>query len=288
MVRTLIQDHDPGIRFVSCNPRNRKRFYADLLAAGGFYSVEENFAVTFGEDPKLTIKSDFKVEIGPDSPMRNDIFLVNVEPGRGGFPAPLDDYLAKQGFRVVDLNPPVRQGRQPRPDSIHVISESPPGILADRLMAALDLGYEQDRDIDLLTMRESGVALRVRADRYFEYNGEKFVVSVFKGDIENYTLLRLLESQRYHVIVLTPDENLRSIAGKFLSQLRLHGNYTMQDLLASKGTPYSIQMSGLLVNAPEKGQAVFITDIKPDPVIGELLELNGYAIHDGKDRIVRK
>jgi hypothetical protein len=109
-------------------------------------------------------------------------------------------------------------------------------------------------------------------------NGEKFVVSVFDGNAENYTLLRLLESQNYHIIVLTPDEDFRSITGKFLSQLHQPDRYAMQDLIESDDLPYKIQMTGLMVSSPGKRGRLFLTSSQPDRIIGELLELNGYTI----------
>ena len=288
IVKSLIQDHDPGIRIVAYTPQNRKRFFANLLAAAGFYSVEENFTVAFGADPKLTVTTDFKIENDADSSLQQNIFLLNVEPRPGSFPPPLADYLAKQGFKVIDLNPAGEREKARTDNRIHVITGRDTSSLADRLMSSLDLGYEQDKEIDLLTMAEGGVALRVKADRYFEKNGEKFVVSVFKGDLENYTLLRLLESQRYHVIVLTPDEDFRSIAGKFLAQLRLPGRYAMEDLLVSGELPYNIQMSGLMINPSDKRGKLFLTGSQPDRIISELLELNGYSILGSSEETVKK
>ncbi len=288
MVKSLIQDHEPGIRFVTYTPHDRRRFFSSILAAAGFYSVEESFTVSFGTDPKLSISSDFKVENDSDSPLQHDIFLLNIERRQGGFPAPLNDYLARQGFRVIDLYPDSGRERAQSGNRISVIRDGDPNVLADSLMSALGLGYEMNKQIELLSMRDGGVALSVRADRFFETNGEKFVVSVFRGDLENYTLLRLLESQRYHVIVLTPDESLRSIAGKFIDKLHLHGQYAMQDLLASRDIPYSIQMSGLMVDGPDKRGKIFVTNVQPDPVIRELLELNGYSIRDDNEKITRK
>jgi hypothetical protein len=288
IVKSLIHDHDPGIRFVAYTSQNRMRFFADLLAAAGFYSVEENFTVAFGADPKLTVTTDFKIENDSNSSLQQNIFLLNVEARHGSFPATLSDYLAKQGFKVIDLYPANQRDKIRTDDRIHVITEKEPSTLADRLMSALGLTYEQDKEIDLFSMDEGGVALRVKADRYFEKNDERFVVSVFKGDPENYTLLRLLESQHYHVIVLTPDEDFRSIASKFLSQLNLPGRYAMQDLFASGVLPYNIQMTGLMVNPPGKRGKLFLTSSQPDPIIGELLELNGYTIFGSKEDVVSK
>jgi len=42
-------------------------------------------------------------------------------------------------------------------------------------------------------MGDGGVRLFVRADRYFEDRGERYVVSYFDGDPVSYTLTRLLE-----------------------------------------------------------------------------------------------
>jgi hypothetical protein len=283
IVKSLIQDHDPGIRFVAYNPQNRKRFFADLLSSAGFYSVEENFTVAFGADPKLTVTTDFKIENDSNSSLQQNIFLLNIDPHQGSFPPPLSDYLAKQGFKVIDLYPDGMREKSRTENRIHVITEREPSSLADRLMSALNLGYEQNKEIDLLSMEEGGVSLRVKADRYFEKNGERFVVSVFNGDLENYTLLRILESQRYHVIVLTADEDFRTIAGKFLAELHLPGRYAMQDLLVSGELPYNIQMSGLMVNSPDKRGKLFLTSSQPDRIISDLLELNGYTIHGSNE-----
>jgi hypothetical protein len=277
-VKSLIQDHDPGIRFVAYNPRNRRGFFADLLAAAGFYSVEENFSVSFGVDPKLTVTTDFKIENDVNSSLQQNISLLNIEPRRGSFPPPLSEYLAGQGFRVIDLFPDERRDKIRTGNRIQVITGKEPSSLADGLMSALDLGCEQNREIDLLSMTEDGVSLRVKADRYFEKNGERFVVGVFNGDPGNYTLLRLLESERYHVIVLTPDEDFRAIAGKFIEQLHLPVRFAMQELLASGELPYNIRMSGFMVDTPDKRGKLFLTGTRPDRMIGELLELNGYTI----------
>lgn len=288
IVKSLIQEHDPGIRFVTYTQQNRKRFFANLLASAGFYSVDENFTLSFGADPKLTVTTDFKIENDADSSLQQNIFLLNIEPRQGSFPPPLSDYLAKQGFKVIDLYPAGQKEKTRTDNSIHVITDREPSLLADSLMSALGLGYEQNKEIDLLSIDEGGIGLRVKADRYFEKNGERYVVSVFKGDPENYTLLRLLESQRYNVIVLTPDEDFRSIAGKFIAQLHLPGRYTMQELLTPGDLPYNIQMSGLMINPPDKGGKLFLTKSQPDRTISELLELNGYTILGGKEEVVKK
>jgi hypothetical protein len=283
LVRSLIQQNDPKTRFVTYTPNNQKRFFAGLLSAAGFYSVEEDFSVAFGTDPILTVTTDFKVENDSNSPLQHDIFLFNTGSRSGGFPPFLTEYMASQGFRVIDSNSSGIIESTPVDGAVSVITEKEPSVMADRLMSALNLGYVREKEIDLLNMGDGGVGLRVKADRYFEKNGEKFVVSSFKGDPENYTILRLLEAQRYHVIMLTPEEDFRSVSGKILSQLHLPSRYEMQELLGSGDIPYTIRMSGIMLKTPGKQGKIFLTAARPERIITELLELNGYTIHDTTD-----
>jgi hypothetical protein len=288
LVRSLIQQNDPKTRFVTYTPNNQKRFFAGLLSAAVFYSVEEDFSVSFGADPILTVTTDFKVENDSNSPLQHDIFLFNTGSRSGGFPPVLKEYMAGQGFRVIDSNSSGITESTPVDGDVNVITEKEPSLMADRLMSALKLGYVKEKEIDLLNMGDGGVGLRVKADRYFEKNGEKFVVSAFKGDPENYTILRLLEAQRYHVIMLTPEEDFCSVSGKILSQLRLPSRYEMQELLVAGDIPYTIRMSGIMVKTPDKRGKIFLTAARPEQIIAELLELNGYTIHDTPDEGVRK
>lgn len=288
LVKSLIQQHDKGVRFVTYDTQNSKRFFANLLSSAGFYSVEEDFNVAFGNDPKLTVSADFKVENDSNSPLQHDIFLFNTDQHLGGYPAPLSEYLASQGFRVINLNTHEKAGNPVTGSSINVITDKEPSVMADKLMSALSMKYQQEKEIDVLNIGAGGIGLQVKADRYFEKNGDRFIVSTFKGDPENYTLLRLLESQHYRVIVLMPDDDFRSVAGKILSQLGLPSNYTMRDIISSKDKPYTIQMSGILLNTSDKQGKIFLTGSKPGRLIGELLELNGYTIHESKEDLVRK
>jgi hypothetical protein len=288
LVKSLIQQHDKGIRFVTYDPQNRKRFFANLLSSAGFYSVEEDFKVAFGSDPKLTVSTDFKVENDSNSPLQHDIFLFNTDQRTANIPAPLSEYLTRQGFRVINLYPHEQKSKPLTGSSINVITDKDPSVVADKLMSALSLGYQQEKEIEVFSIGEGGIGLQVKADRYFEKNGEKFIVSTFKGDPENYTLLRLLESQHYRVIVLMPDDDFHSVAGKILSQLGLPSNYSMRDIISSKDIPYTIQMSGIMLSSDNKRDKIFLTGSKPGRLIGELLELNGYAIQGSKEEIVNK
>ena len=279
LVKTLIRNYDPGIRFVSYNPSNIKSFYSGLFASAGFFSVEDNFTVDFGTDTKLTVYADFKVEKTADSSLQQDIALVNVDPRRSELPAQLTDYLGRQGLKMVEFDSGYLPAGAPHESQIRIIQAGEPVDMAKSMLEALDVESDRDREINLLSMAGEGVSLRVKVERYFEKNGEKFVVSTFRGDPESYTLLRILETMKYNVIILDQDEGFKSIAGKLLSRLRLPGRFAMQTLIASGDLSYRVQMTGIMLNKTDnRGGQLFLTDHQPDKMISQLLEHQGYSV----------
>ncbi len=287
LVRSLIEQREPGVHFVPFTPGEPRRFVGELLSAAGFYSVGEDFSISFGTDPKLTVKSDFTVEKDHESSLRNDIFLLNVT-NRGGYPPRLAEFMAGQGFKTVDLYPGGRESAPRGSDTIDIITEKEPSAMIDRLLTALRLRFEKDKGLDILNMGDAGVGLMVRADRYFEMNGERYVIGIFNGDPDNYTLLRLLESLRYNVVMLTPEDDFKRVSNTILSHLHLPGKYAMQELVPGRGAPYSIEMSGIMIDSPGTEGRLFITERTPGPVITELLKLNGYAVRNNGEEPTRR
>ena len=279
-VKSLIEQHDPDSRLINYTPGDKKVFFSDLFDAAGFYSVENNFSVSFGTDPKLTVNADFKVENDPDSPLQHEIYLINTTRGKGGVPQILDRFMAQQGFRMVDIYPPIRKGYGRSGNIISVIKEKGPYTITDGILSAIKQGFEKNRAIDLLSLSHGGIGLKIKVDRYFERNGRKYVVSVFKGDPEEYTLLRLLDSMDYHVIILDEKEDLRSLSSKILSRLDISASYAMHDLITARDLSYGIRMSGIMIDAPKGPGKIIFTETRPDPVVSGLLEINGYMIRD--------
>ena len=277
LVKSLIREHDPGIRFVTYIPRNPKRLISSMLSVAGFYSVEENFSIDFGDDPKLTVTADFKVEKNEEGALQQDIALINIDPRRVGLPGILSDYLGRQGLHVVEPFQTEVRKKLPEGGQIQVVADKDPLVMADKLMSALDMPCEQDKEV-VLNMMDGDVALRVKVNRYFEKNGEKFVLSTFHGDAESYTLLMLLESIGYKVIIFSPDEDFRSVSRMFLSRIHLPSQYTLHNLLNSNELRYGIKMSGVMLKSPGGHGNLFLTSSQPDRLIGDLLSLNGYTL----------
>ncbi|BBA71045.1 hypothetical protein YM18_2528 [Geobacter sulfurreducens] len=278
LVRALIEEKEPSVRIVSENPRNRRRFLASLLEGAGFYSVEENVSLDFGADPKLTVTADFKVEKSPDSLLHNDVILLNVDEYRRGVPPALTGFLKREGFQMVEPFLGRGESAPPASQTLYQITASEPRDIADSLLRALNLRYDVDRSVELFGSGDGGVTLFVRADRYFENGGDRFVVSHFDGDPVSYTLTRLLETRGYRVIMLGDHDDFRMVAEKIFGRLRMPGSFARYDLVPYREAPYGIQMSGFRV--PRSGSATggFFTNAALNPLFRDLLDFNGYTI----------
>ena len=279
LVRTLIQEKDPSVRIVTASPAGGQQFLRALLLAGGFYSVEEQPMMTFGTDPLLKVRSDFKVERTAESVVRNDVMLISAS--RQGFPQRLTDYLKTQGFKL--LEPFAERAATPVPLRHQVIRVEQRDKIqtVDQVLAALAVPAERNRRVQLFSAAESGIALSVAAERYFERAGKRYVLASFTGDPVTYTLFRLLETKGYRVVILEPQDTFKTITTKLLARMDLPSSYASHLLMSDPAGRYSLEISGfLLENSLPNGGAVMLTDRPLEQNVRELLYDHGYQIQE--------
>jgi hypothetical protein len=276
LVKALISEEDPSVRIVSESPLNRKRFLSAMLNSAGFYSVEENFSMDFGSDPKLTIHSDFKIEKTPESIFNQDILLMNT--GQRPFPAVISEFLKKDGFTVHE------PFSSPRPVTfttgrlLQVTSKKQSDII-DALLSSISVIPDKDRSLDIFAADNNGILLSVKAERYFEHEGQRYVVSNFDGDPVTYTLYRILEAKGYRVAILEAKDDFRKVSAKLLNCLRIPGAYDQHTINLDMEANYSLHMTGFKLESPDYPVAgVFLTDLALDRVILDLFSENGYII----------
>lgn len=279
LVRTLIQEKDSKVRVVTASPADARRFLGLLFGAAGFYSVEEQPVMTFGKDPQLKVRSDFKVERSAESVMNNEVMLVSA--ARQGLPLRLAEYLKTQGLTVSE--PFADQAHTPVPLRHRVVRAAPQGQgqAVDLVLETLAVSAERNRRVELFRTSETGVGLSVAAERYFEYDGKRFVVTRFTGDPVTYTLFRLLETKGYRVVILEPQDDFKTVTGKLLFRMDLPSRYAAHLLLADPAGKYSFEMSGfMLENAAKGGGAVMLTDRPIEKGMRELLYDHGYQVQE--------
>ena len=277
LVKALIETKDPSVRIVSDEISGTNRLMASLLKEAGFYSVEENFSMDFGVDPKLTVQFDFKVEKTADSVVKEGVDLVNS--GRVSLTPTLGEFLKKEGFSLHEpfatLKPPVQQDSR----TIHSVSSKRQTDVIDSILSAFSVSPERNRLVDVFSAEKNGFSLSVKTELYFERGGQRYVVTNFDGDPVNYTLFRILETKGYSVVILDASDDFRKISEKLISRMKIKGSYAKHDLLKNGAAGYSLQMSGFkLDDALLPGGGIFLTDRTVDRTFKDLFIENGFNI----------
>lgn len=278
LVKSLIEDKDSSVRIVSVAPTDTRRFMASLLESAGFYSVEDNFSMEFGVDPKLTVQADFKVEKTAESLIKQDVVLVNS--GFIPLPPSLGEFLKKEGFSLYEPFSLVKPSQPRESRTIHYVSAIKQPEMVDSILSAFTVVSERDRSVEVFEAENIGISLSVKAERYFERGGQRYVVSSFDGDPISYTLFRLLETRGYNVVIIEAQDDFRRISEKIISRMKIKGDFAQHNLLQTGSAGYSLRMSGFKIDdAALPGGGIFLTDRYMDHIIKDLFTENGFSIN---------
>jgi hypothetical protein len=275
LVKSLIIEKNPSVHIVSESPLSGKRFLSALLDSAGFYSVEKDFSIDFGSDPKLTVYSDFKIEKSPDSLIRQDIILMNS--GQISNPRVLNEFLKKEGFTVFEPFVSHRTSTAAeRGKLVQIISPDQIEII-DGLLASMTIAPVKDKNLDVFAADNNGISLSVKVERYFERGGQRHIIARFDGDPVVYTLYRILEAKGYKTVILEGRDDFRKVTEKLLSSMSMESNYGQHKLGPDAGANYSIQLSGFMLEHPDIPRAdLFLTNLELDRDIRDLLLDSGY------------
>jgi hypothetical protein len=278
LVKALIEDKDSSVRIVAEVPSGTKRFMSSLLESAGFYSVEENISLEFGVDPKLTVQADFEVEKTAESLIKQDVVLVNS--GRTSLPPLLGEFLKKEGFSLYEPFASRSSFAQRDSRTIHAVSAKNQPDIIDSILTALSVSPERNRRVDVFAAENNGISLSVKAERYFERGGQRYVVTSFDGDPISYTLFRILETKGYNVVILEAADDFRKISEKLISRMKIKGSFAQHNLLQDRAAGYSLQMSGFkLDDAMLPGGGIFLTDRTMDRIVRDLFTENGFYLN---------
>lgn len=277
LVKSLIMEKDPSVRIVSESPLNGKPFLSAMLESAGFYSVEKDFSMDFGTDPKLTIHSDFKIEKTPESLLTQSLVLMNA--GQSPYPEAVSRFLKNDGFTVYEpfaLPKPVATGTTRQ---LRQVTTNKQSDIIDAMLSSISIRPDKDRRLDVFAADNNGISLSVNAERYFKHGGQRFVITTFDGDPVTYTLYRILETKGYQVIILDTKDDFRKLTEKLLSRLHIPATYAKHKLSPDMGANYSLYMTGFKVENPDSpAREVFLTNREFDQVIRDLLAEDGYSI----------
>jgi hypothetical protein len=123
---------------------------------------------------------------------------------------------------------------------------------------ALSVPWGKNKVVD--SAQGAATLFSVKADRYFEYKGGRYIVSIGKSDPYSYTLLRLLESSGYRVLVVDKGEEFKTVSEKLLKLVGVVPDFGKHPLQDGKET------TGFLIEEDDAGgRRVLITGELVDP-----------------------
>ena len=207
--------------------------------------------------------------------------VVIISNSRTTFPSFLGDLLKKEGFSLYEpfasQSPPVLYESR----TIHSVSEKKQTEIVDSILSAFSLFPEKNKHVNVFAAVDNGISLSVKAERFFERGGKRYVITTFDGNPVNYTLFRILETRGFNVIILGADDDFRKVSEKILSRMKVKGSFAQHSLLQDDSSGYSLQMSGFrLDNAQPSGGDLFLTDRPMNRVVRDLLKERGFTINN--------
>ncbi|WP_026842432.1 LysM peptidoglycan-binding domain-containing protein [Citrifermentans bremense] len=130
--------------------------------------------------------------------------------------------------------------------------------IVDSLLNALSTSWSKSKIIH--SGSGAPTTFSIRVDRYFEYKGARYVISIGESDPYNYTLIRLLEAAGYRVLMLSGGEDFKTTSEKLFKLVGIEpafGNYPL-----SGGN----QAAGYLLQQEDAGgRRVLLTEGAPPP-----------------------
>jgi hypothetical protein len=138
------------------------------------------------------------------------------------------------------------------------VTESDSATIVGAVLNALSVSWSKNRIIQ--ADEGAPTAFSIKVDRYFEYRGARYIVSIGESEPYSYTLIRLLEGAGYKVLRLSGGEDFKTACEKLLKLVGLVPDFGKHALQGGGET------TGFLIQQDDAGaRRVVITGDPVDP-----------------------
>jgi hypothetical protein len=138
------------------------------------------------------------------------------------------------------------------------VTERDPAKIVDAVLNALSISWSRNRIIQ--SAEGAPTAYSIRVDRYFEYKGKRYIVSIGENDPYSYTLTRLLEGAGYQALRLNGAEDFQEVSEKLLGLVGVAPDFGKHALQGGRDA------AGFLIQPDDAGgKQVVITGETIDP-----------------------
>lgn len=130
--------------------------------------------------------------------------------------------------------------------------------IVDSLLNAISASWSKSKIIH--SGSGAPTTFSIRVDRYFEYKGARYIISIGENDPYNYTLIRLLEAAGYRVLMLSGGEEFKTTSDKLFKLVGVDSAFGSYPL------PGGNQATGYLLQQEDAGgRRVLLTEGAPPP-----------------------
>ena len=135
------------------------------------------------------------------------------------------------------------------------VTERDTSKIIDAVLNTLSVSWSRNRIIQSTAPN----SFSIRVDRYFEFQGGRYIVSIGEFDPYNYTLIRLLEGAGYKVLRIDGTEDFETAGRKILALIGTAADFGKHPLPGGKTA------SGFLIPQEVSGRRVIISNDPVDP-----------------------
>ncbi|MBJ6748848.1 LysM peptidoglycan-binding domain-containing protein [Geomonas anaerohicana] len=177
-------------------------------------------------------------------------------PAAKSAPAPQPPAAAQKSAPAPAAAPTAAPAIQQAPTWVCSVSRHDAASVVDSVLNALSAAWSRNKIIQSATGAATPFSIRV--DRYFEYKGNRYIVSIGENDPYNYTLIRILETAGYRVLMLTGKEDFKTVTERLFKLVGVAPEFGPHALQEGK------HATGFMVQQDDAaGRRVLITDTAP-------------------------
>ncbi|MBJ6798967.1 LysM peptidoglycan-binding domain-containing protein [Geomonas propionica] len=181
---------------------------------------------------------------------------TKAEPAPATAPAPVPKPVSPPATPSKAATPAAAPATPQAPTWVCSVSRHDAGSVVDSVLNAISATWSRNKIIQ--SAAGAATPFSIRVDRYFEYKGKRYIVSIGENDPYNYTLIRILETAGYRVLMLTGKEDFKAVTEKLFALVGIAPAFGPHAL------PEGTHATGFLVQQDDAaGKRVLITDTAP-------------------------
>lgn len=301
-LKKLLETNWPDYRVVAIDSKTGlKGLVEKVFSDSRYFSVSRNQTVTFGDEAKLILKGDWKIESTRESILKGKVTLLNLVE-EGFLPAPqfVKDYARDFGIEVIELTrnrtgaPPA--GATGSPEGILVTASSQDNsALARQLLETVNQEFEAKKPVKLKGAPTAGLEVNFVADKFLEKGGATYVIDYSQLPRE---LVSFARDFGIKVISIGQKDSFKEVVGKVYGALDIphtFSNYRVIGDLQKVPSYFDVEVPGVLVKQrtfglkrskdgsdsasfPFQSDYFLLTNARMNPTLEKILEERGYAI----------